>query len=190
MHRFLLIILVAAVSQSAAAQTCTTSWTNPAGGAWETAANWDSGVPDATDVACITLAGTYTVGQSSSDRTIAGLVVGGAAGTQTLTSFNVFTILGDAVVRPSGRWEVQNRTPGGTYGVQVNGTLLVEGMLIQNGGARLQPFGGLLDVAPGGTLSLITSATAGAPAATFRVRGLVDGGGCTGTCAINGTLDV
>lgn len=188
--RRLLLALTLALAGPAVAQTCTTSWTNAAGGAWETDTNWSSGVPEAGDVACVTLDGTYTVAQSRTDRTVAGLVVGGASGTQTLTTFNAFGITGDAVVRPNGRWEVLNRTPGGGDGVYSTGTVLVEGVIVQNGGTSFLTTGGLLDIAPGGTYRLVTNAGAGGASATFRIRGLLDAADCGGTCGVSALLDV
>ncbi len=187
--RALLPLLVAvAASAGAYAQSCTTSWTNPAGGAWETATNWSDGVPDAADVACITLDGTYTVGQSSANRTVAGLVVGGASGTQRLTTFNEFTIAGDGLVRPNGVVEVLNRVPGAGDGVYTTGTLTVEGLLLYRGSDLLSD-GGTLDVAPGGTLRIADNASAGSGAATFRIRGLLESVG-TSTSRVAAVLDV
>ena len=193
--RALLLLAVALAASAGASAQCTTSWTNPAGGAWETPANWSDGLPDAADTACITLGGTYTVAQSGANRTVGGLVVGGASGTQTLTTFNVFTVSGDARVTPNGRWEVLNRTPGGGDGVFTTGTILVEGEIVQNGGTSFLTSGGVLDVAPGGTFRLVTSAGAGGSAATFRIRGLLEASGCptapaSGSCSVAAPLDV
>ena len=66
----------------------------------------------------------------------------------------------------------------------------VEGVLVQNGGTSLLPSGGTLDVAPGGTLRLANNAGAGAGGRTFRLRGLLDGAGCGGTCSVTAALDV
>lgn len=176
MTRLLLTALMAVLAPAALAQTCTTSWTNPAGGDWSVGTNWNDGVPDVSDTACITLAGTYTVASNSTDRTVAGLVVGGASGTQTLTTQSVFTVSGNAFVRPSGRWEMLNRTPGGADGIYMGGTLLVEGLLVHNGGTTLLDGGGTLDVAPGGRWEMRNQASAGVAArpGTFRLRGTLD----------------
>ena len=76
------LLLAAMPLRAAHAQPCTTSWINGAGGSWYTAANWDNGVPGATDDVCITLDGTYTV--TVSDFTVNSLTLGAASGTQTL----------------------------------------------------------------------------------------------------------
>ncbi len=196
MPRLLLAVLLALLAPAALAQTCTTSWTNPAGGAWETGTNWSAGVPTNASTACITLAGTYTVSQSSADRAIAGLVVGGAGGTQTLTTFNVFSITGDAIVRPGGRWEVLNRTPGGGDGVYTSGTITVEGVLVHNSGTTLLGTAGILDVAPGGTLRVVGNGVgAGGAGSRIRVRGTLEATDCPtttsgGNCGVNAPIEV
>ncbi|HEX8299805.1 MAG TPA: hypothetical protein VF594_11655, partial [Rubricoccaceae bacterium] len=176
MNRLLLIALVALVAPCALAQTCTTSWTNVAGGAWETSSNWSNGVPGSSSTACITLAGTYTVTTTGVDRAVSGLVVGGASGVQTLTTFNAFSVTGNAVVRPSGRWELLNRTPGGADGLYATGTVLVEGVFVQNGGTTLLDGGGTLDIAPGGRWELRNQVSAGVASrpGTYRLRGTLD----------------
>jgi hypothetical protein len=63
---------------------CTDSWSNAAGGDWLTDGNWSNGVPTASDRACITLDGTYTVTMSSSASPYS-LLIGGSSGTQTLS---------------------------------------------------------------------------------------------------------
>ena len=45
----------------------TTTWTNTAGGNFDTAANWNNGVPQGGDTALITAKGTYTVTVSQPD---------------------------------------------------------------------------------------------------------------------------
>ena len=191
MARLLLAAFVALLAPAALAQTCTTSWTNPAGGAWETPGNWSDGVPGPGSTACIALAGTYTVAQSSADRAVAGLVVGGASGTQTLQTFNTFSISGNSLVRPSGRWEVLNRTPGGSDGVYTTGTITVEGVFVQNGGTTLLDGAGTFDVAPGGRWELRDQVSAGIQArpGTYRLRGTLDAA-YTSTQTINLPLDV
>ncbi|HEX9951751.1 MAG TPA: hypothetical protein VGB53_08290, partial [Rubricoccaceae bacterium] len=191
MTRLLLAALLALFAPAARAQTCTTTWTNAAGGAWETATNWTNGVPGASSTACITLAGTYTVAQSSADRTIAGLVLGGTSGTQTLTTFNTFSVTGNSFVRPNGRWELLNRTPGGSDGFLTSGTATIEGVFVQNGGTTLLDGGGTLDIAPGGRWEMRGQASAGIQArpGTFRLRGTLDAA-YTSTQNVNLPLDV
>ncbi|HKP90993.1 MAG TPA: hypothetical protein VJT75_13585 [Thermoleophilaceae bacterium] len=83
------VLLIGAPQAHAAA--CTTSWTNASGGRWTIPSNWDSGVPDSNDVACIQLAGTYQVEIRAFDgdlgnatATAKELHFGGLSGTQTL----------------------------------------------------------------------------------------------------------
>jgi fibronectin-binding autotransporter adhesin len=60
-------------------------WSNTAGGNWSNPANWSGGVvPGSTEIASITLPGTYTVILDQSD-TVAGLQLGASSGTQTLS---------------------------------------------------------------------------------------------------------
>src|SRR5689334_6030546 len=63
----------------------TINWTNSSGGNWTTATNWSPNiVPGASDTANITNDGTYTV-TVDGIVTVAGLAVGGGAGTQTVS---------------------------------------------------------------------------------------------------------
>ncbi|MBV9311149.1 MAG: hypothetical protein JOZ73_09965, partial [Solirubrobacterales bacterium] len=78
------MILLAAMA-SGLGGSCDTSWTNAAGGDWNTASNWDNGVPTGSSNACITLSGTYTVtirGESVPANTLS---LGGSTGEQTLS---------------------------------------------------------------------------------------------------------
>jgi len=64
---------------SAAPPACTDSWKTATSGNWDTATNWSTGVvPGSSDVACITIAGTYTVTYqpASGTETVDSLVLG------------------------------------------------------------------------------------------------------------------
>ena len=91
--------LLALASGSALAQTCTTTWTNAAGGSWSTAANWSAGVPTAASVACVTAPGTYTVAASRIDAKT--LLFGAAAGVQTLALAGPLALADSGVVAPT-----------------------------------------------------------------------------------------
>lgn len=102
-------------------------WTNLAGGNWNTAANWSPNtVPTAADhVAIITNAGTYSVTNNGS-RVIAGLVLGGASGTQTLAQNLSYTLtLRGAVGRigANGRFNLADGAFTGTNVVTLDGQL-------------------------------------------------------------------
>ncbi|HLA64163.1 MAG TPA: hypothetical protein VK610_07030, partial [Rhodothermales bacterium] len=100
MRLLLLLVLAALLAPAAHAQTCTTSWTNAAGGPWATAGNWDNGVPDAADDVCITLAGTYTVTVGA--FSVNSLTVGGASGVQTLQLSGNFSLAATGSVGANG----------------------------------------------------------------------------------------
>ncbi|OZC02954.1 beta strand repeat-containing protein [Rubricoccus marinus] len=166
-----------ALASGAAAQPCTTSWAAPADGNWETAANWTDGVPDDADVACITAAGSYTVTASRGDKALAGLVIGGASGTQTLTTNSRITMSGDGTVGTNGRWTFLNRTPGGSDGLVFDGgtgTLVVEGAVELPDGVTFLTTGGTLDVAESGVFRMGTGASAGTGTGLIRVRGTLE----------------
>lgn len=104
----LIIPLVAALN----ARADLISWTNTAGGNWNVPANWNPNrVPSTNDTAVITSAGTYTV-TLNTDPVIAGLVVGGITGTQTLaTSGNTLTLNGEGTVNANGGLNLSGTTP-------------------------------------------------------------------------------
>ncbi len=79
---------VVAIAAPAGAQTCDT-WTNSAGGSWDTGANW-SGLapPTGTTPACITAPGSYTVTIGNETISAGALTVGGTGSTPTLTIGN------------------------------------------------------------------------------------------------------
>ena len=81
------LALLAAWGPTAAhAAGCTDTFTNTKGGSWFTASNWSTkAVPGASDEACITENGTYTVEMTgTSTVTLKALTIGGSSGSQTL----------------------------------------------------------------------------------------------------------
>ena len=71
---------------SGALPVCTDSWKVAASGSWSVGANWTNNVPpNGTDVACIDLAGTYTVDLTAGASVNTLELGGGATGTQTLS---------------------------------------------------------------------------------------------------------
>lgn len=192
----LLILAHFILAASAIAQTCTTDWAAPVDGDWNTPSNWTNGVPDADDVACITTAGTYTVDLASLTTSISGFVLGGSSGTQSLvsgfSSFVSLTVTEDARIAPNGRMEIHNGSNSNNDGLYVAGTLLVEGEIIAVRPSRFFHTGGVLEIAPGGLFrhdaNRLTSSI-GDEAATFRVRGVLEGVCGTNVCIINARLD-
>ena len=69
----------------------TTTWTNPAGGDFNTPSNWNNGVPGSGDTALITLKGTYTV-TSSQMNTIAALDLQKRATLDIASTSNAFLL--------------------------------------------------------------------------------------------------
>lgn len=188
--------LAVCLAPTALAQTCTRTWAAPVDGSWSVAANWTPAeVPTAGDVACITAAGTYTVSIGGFVTVAAEtLVLGGASGTQTLTSQG-YVGIGSATVGPNGRFQFVNITPGGDDGLYLTGTITVEGEVSVPGGVTFLRNSGTLDVAPSGTLRLSDQARVGGIQALFRVRGTVEGVGCpfpinTGQCTIQAPVEV
>jgi hypothetical protein len=81
--------LAAATSGVASASGCTDSWVGGSGDLWDTPGNWSNDVaPVAGDTACISAAGSYSVIIGNEGITVAGLVLGGAGSTATLTIGN------------------------------------------------------------------------------------------------------
>ena len=115
-------MLLAALSASAAAQTCSTSWTDAAGGAWTDAASWDNGVPTATDDACITLDGTYAVTVGAFSVNSLTLGDAGNAGTQTLVASGNIAFATAGSIEASG--DLEWRAGGLQAGTLTNGGLV------------------------------------------------------------------
>ena len=91
------------------------------------------------------------------NRDLGTLVLGGASGTQTLLLDAQITLPSATTVGPNGRLEFGPN--GGITGA--GGALTVGGTLVV--GPSFNPFinGGSLDIAPGGTLRLVTSSESG-----------------------------
>ncbi len=139
-------ILALLVSLSSSASAVTTSWTNAAGGNWNTPGNWDMGVPGPTDDAVIALSGTYTV-TIDVNPSVASLALGGASGTQTLSATSrTLTLDAASTVGAHGFMNFTSST--------VNGS----GPLVNNGAVRLTSCTTSVPVENAGTLD-VRSAT-------------------------------
>ena len=81
------LALALATALAPAAQTCTVTWSSATSGSWHDDARWTPArVPNASDTACITAPGTYTVSLTSASATAQNLVIGGV-------SYAVFAVL-------------------------------------------------------------------------------------------------
>src|SRR6185312_11399998 len=103
-----------------------TTWTNQAGGLWQTAADWSTGiVPGATDDVLISLAGGYTIGYALAGQTIASLTMSDPGATLALNSGRL-TVSG--TIGLNAGTLALNGTAGGP------GVVLSGGTVIANGG--------------------------------------------------------
>ena len=167
------------------ARAATISWTNPAGGAWSTPANWSTNsVPGAFDVAIIAEPGTYTVALDL-DVTIAGLTLGGGSGTQTLqASGRALTLNGPGVSAASGGLSLSSSTIGGSGSLAKSGTLELTGSTL----AAAVSNAGLLRVMGYYGGSAINGALTTAGGSTLRLEGfgsaLTVANGFTNNCTI------
>src|SRR5512147_403018 len=116
----LLLLLISGLPSPAAVIT----WTNTSNGNWSVAANWSPNqVPSTNDTAVITNAGIYTV-TLNLDRTLAGLIIGGDSGTQTVaTAGRTLTLAADGVVNPNGRVLLSGGAISGTNQLRLAGTM-------------------------------------------------------------------
>lgn len=106
----------------AAAEVIT--WTNAGSGNWNIATHWSPNqVPSTNDLVVITNAGTYTVTLNVAP-TIAGLIVGGEAGTQTVaTAGRVLTLNGNGLVGTNGRLLLSGGAISGTSQLHLTGSM-------------------------------------------------------------------
>jgi hypothetical protein len=126
------------------------TWTNTSSGWWVVGANWSPNrAPSTNDIAAITSAGTYTVSLFQ-PTTIAGLVLGGDSGTQTLsTAEQVLTLEGHGSVGPHGLLRLALGALSGTGPLDVAGTFVWDGGTIDtNTAITIAPTGQML-IGPG-----------------------------------------
>ena len=143
-------------SASATPPACTVSWKTAVSGNWDTAANWSPArVPGSTDVACITVAGTYTVTYqpSGGTETVDALVVGSGVATNqetlaiqgacsdnvTLTTTNASSGTDTDLIASTGHLSLTATGCGNSSTLAIGSTLVNQGTLstdVGSGGAR------------------------------------------------------
>lgn len=157
--------------------TATISWSNPAGGSWGVAGNWNLGrVPDATDVVDISLAGTYTVSLSGTAN-LAGLQLGhGAGGTQTLqvTSGSTLNVAGDIDIGALGVLRLSGAAVNG------GGALLNSGIVALSGASIGIPVDNSGTLTVSGN-SFLNATPANRPTGVIRVA---QADGCCSTASL------
>jgi large repetitive protein len=151
-----LVIAVVAVAATlglgaaaAPAATCDT-WTNAAGGAWETGTNWSTNAPPTSGQnACITMALSAPVVLTSSP-TVAGLTLGGSSGAAELEAngSQTLTLGGSSTIADTGTLTNTN----GTLKLQLTGTLTNDGSILP-ASSGLHLVGNLTNAADGLILS-------------------------------------
>jgi hypothetical protein len=126
------------------------NWTNTSGGWWNVASNWHPNqVPSTNDVAVITNAGNYTV-TLNVNPSIAGLMVGGASGTQTLSSAEqTLTLTGSGRIGPRGVFNLVYGTLTGTNQMDVEGVVNWSGGMVSTNAVLTVATGGRLTIASG-----------------------------------------
>ena len=100
------------------------TWTNASGGSWNTPANWSpQQVPGASDTALITAAGTYSVTQDV-NVTVAGVILGGDTGAQTLLNNSyTLTLSGPGTLGTNATLALGGGTLSGSGVLEVQGVL-------------------------------------------------------------------
>jgi hypothetical protein len=149
------VIGSAAVTSSPAGATppaCTDSWKTAASGNWDTPADWSTGVvPGASDTACITVAGTYTVTYqpTSGAETVDSLVLGsGTNGDQetlsmqgtcsdnvTLTTKNTDSGTDTDLINSTGNLVLTSAGCGNASTLAIGSTLVNDGTISTTAGA-------------------------------------------------------
>jgi hypothetical protein len=100
----------------------TITWTNTSGGNWSVTNNWSPNqVPGAADTALMTTSGTYAITNNANSQ-VASLMLGAAAGTQTLTvNGSMLSLANGGTVGAHGILNFSGSTLTGS--LTVNGTL-------------------------------------------------------------------
>ncbi|MBI3849093.1 MAG: hypothetical protein HY298_02205 [Verrucomicrobia bacterium] len=148
----ILFVTLLGVSALTTSQAAVINWTNTGNGNWSVSANWNPNqVPSTNDTAVITHAGTYTV-TLNLNPTIAGLVVGGESGTQTLNmAEQTLTLNGSGTVGTHGVFTFlnSNSTLIGTNHITLGGILNWGGGTINTNAAVTIATGGQMKIASG-----------------------------------------
>ncbi len=144
----LLLTLTAVVESQADLLT----WTNTSNGNWNVPLNWSPHqVPSTNDIAVITNAGTYTV-TLNVNPTLAGLVIGGDNGTQTLaTAGHTLTLNGSGMVNRRGEFLLSGGALSGTNQVAIAGVLAWEYGAIDTNAVVVVNADGQVTIASGAT---------------------------------------
>jgi len=145
------LINIALCLAALSAPAATINWTNTSNGNWSVAANWNPNqVPSTNDTAVITNAGSYTV-TLNLDPTLAGLVIGGGIGTQTVaTAGNVLTLNGEGWVNANGRLLLSGGSISGTNLVTLAGELAWQSGALDTNAAVLVNAAGQVNIASAG----------------------------------------
>ena len=116
---------------AASASSCSDSWASPVSGAWNTPADWSTGVvPSSSDEACITTPGTYTVTLTGS-ISVKSLTLGATSGSakQTLliggpASSGTLKLAANSTINQAGVLDMESGT--GTDAIVAPETAVVE----------------------------------------------------------------
>ena len=128
------------------------TWTNTSNGNWSVTNNWSPNrAPSTNDIVVITNDGIYTVTLNVSP-TIAGLVLGGSSGTQTLaTAGRILTMNGNTTVGTNGVILLSGGTLSGDSRIDLQGTITWNsGVLDTNA---------VLNIATNGRITMASSST-------------------------------
>ena len=162
-------LFVAALS----AQAAVMNWTNTSGGNWNVAANWlPNQVPSTNDIAVITNAGIYTV-TLNVNPTIAGLIVGGSSGTQTVaTAGCALALNGEGSVNLHGRLLLSGGAISGTNQIGLVGTMTWEsGAIDTNTTLVVSPEGNVTLASAGNTAKNLHGSVTNGGLITWRMYG-------------------
>ena len=161
------MIIGCALLLNLAAHAAVITWTNIAGGNWSVGANWSpNSVPGANDIAIITNNGTYSVTLDFSPA-VAGVTLGGGAGTQTLfMNGQTLTLNGPMTVNSNGSYTLDS---GGLVG---NSNAVLTGTFNWTAGSP----GGVLTLTAGSTWNITSANDHNLPNCTFTNYGTVGWG--------------